>query len=152
MSRSVTAMAESYSVKSLLVHLREKLATSPTTTSQQKRETTGPPSVKQERRKRERELKRKADKEKRRKEQEPGSRSTQADQRSANQRHSAWSDRPADIPSAEWGKLREATKKKYASHCHAYLIGKAGCTNKDCKNGAHTAPADWRAFLTEQGF
>ena len=32
LSRSVTAMAESYSVKSLLVHLREKLATSPDTT------------------------------------------------------------------------------------------------------------------------
>ena len=29
LSRSVTAMAESYSVKSLLVHLREKLGTSP---------------------------------------------------------------------------------------------------------------------------
>ena len=141
-------MAESYSVKSLLVHLREKLGT---TTPPRETDQNGPPNVKEQRRKREQEQKRKAEKEKRRKDRER----TNKDARPGSQtqtRNSAWSDRPADIPSVEWGKLREATRKKYTSHCHAYLIGKAGCTSKDCKHGSHSPPSDWRAFLTEQGF
>ena len=96
LARSVTAMAESYSVKSLLVHLREKLGT---TTPPRDTDQNGPPNVKEQRRKREQEQKRKAEKEKRRKDRER----TNKDARPGSQtqtRNSAWSDRPADIPSA----------------------------------------------------
>ena len=154
LSRSVTAMVESYNVKTLLVHLREKLnCESPTSTIPPGGREGGPPSVK-EKRKREKDQKRKAEADKRRKSEQQNTRDAAAGQASSSQsKLTAWPNRPATIePEEKWVKFRTATKGKYPSHCHAYLFGNRGCTKSGCKNGSHSAPADWQAYLKEQGF
>ena len=151
LSRSVTSLAESYNVKSLLVHLREKLTREAPGSPTEKERGGDPPNVK-ERHKREREQKREAEKKRRRKEQERKRLGDGEQSSSTKPKNTAWKARPANIPDAEWGKLREATRKKYPNFCHAYLIGQAGCTKPGCKHGSHSPPADWQSFLSEQGF
>ena len=103
---------------------------------------------KKEKRKHERDAKRKVDRAKKQRENP----SRQASSSDKTTKLTAWPEHLVEIPEPARSNLRTATKEAFKGHCHAYLIGRAGCTRPGCTNGSHSPPSNWKDFLKEQGF
>ena len=136
-------MSRNYNMKYLLVHLRDKLNTNPTTPPAYSG-LDEPPNLK-EKRKREADKKRKLDRAKKPPRENPPRQAGGGDEKP---KLTAWPERPAEIAEPARSNLRTATKEAFnKSHCHAYLIGRAGCTRPNCTNGSHSPPSNWKEFL-----
>ena len=63
----------------------------------------------------------------------------------------AWPERKATLPSADFAKIKEAAATRYPDTCTWFLV--ARCSHPStCTKGTHDRPADFATFIDAQGF